>query len=129
MSRYALSVVAEDEDIKLLQAAAEVVPASKITTAQTLDDTVEALNFPIDADTLIESLKFVGAFFETTAAIKQLLDAWSSRRNKDHESKNRREDQIMIADVRSGRILYSGKHLDEAVVGEIIKAVEEKPAS
>jgi hypothetical protein len=125
MSRYAITIVASDDEVRLVQEAATEVEGVTTSDAQPLDDTAEALNFPIDPHSAMEALKLIGAFAETIAGIKQLLDAWSERRKKSREPTHKLPAQIMIADVNSGLILYTGPTLDATIAEKVIKAISE----
>jgi hypothetical protein len=126
---YAVTVVAEEKDLELLQQAAVDVDGVTLSEPESLNTSGDGLNFPIDPDTMIESMKVIAAVVSTVNGLRQLLAAWSARRSKRRMPDSEIEGTIVIAEVHSGRTLYTGSQLNEEIAADVAATVEgERPA-
>jgi hypothetical protein len=124
---YAITIVAQEDDARLLQEAANDVTDVVLSEPESLETAGDGLNFPIDPDTAIEGLKVLAAFVATVNGVRQLIEAWSVRRAKALQDSNESKHQIVIADVNSGDTLYVGLELNSGVARDVADAVERRP--
>jgi hypothetical protein len=123
---YAITVVAEEDDLELLQQAAVDVDGVTLSEPESLSTSGDSLNFPIDPDIMIESMKVIAAIVSTVNGLRQMLEAWSVYRRKRRTPDAKIEGTIVIAEINSGRTLYTGSQLNEEIASDVAEAVEEQ---
>lgn len=122
MPSIMLSIVGRDEYMQQLLHTSKAVPGVSISTPQPLDVTGEGLAFPIDPASISDVLEVATGVFGTAAAV---VAFWKACRSSPSSVGHKASEQVLIADVRSGKIIYQGDVFDEGIAELVCRAIQD----
>jgi hypothetical protein len=121
METIQLSIVADPGVLEMLVEAAEDLSGVTITQPRPIDPSGEGLGFPIDGKFVMDALEVAAIFIATADSLTTLVEKWLKRRDLPTLTSETSPQRMVIADIRTGEVLYEGPDLDQLVVLKILK--------